>query len=575
MTITNVSVAADGRAEDDENSPFLSIIAREQEETSRARARQPRPGSSRSGGRKEENEAQKQRKDDYLVGILLLLLVVLLWTGSNFLTNTVLTHGYHKPFAVTYFNTSSFFLYLIPFCFLKATSKNNAKRQERRADDIEEQNVMRWWEKLGFRLPEGYQISLNPTEHGGYLSIPSTNGNVEDDACAPAVTHCHRTEGAAGTGFGPHAATETLLRGRLLCNSSSVDILRSATFAPRPSSIDGRRPASILSVSGGAAAGSHTSRRPSQDRAGSNAGSDTFPDQLALAASSGDAAVPVSPRLPPLTLRQTSFLSLQFTLVWFLANYSLNAGLGLTSVASGTTLSSASGFFTLALGTLFAVERFTWTKLVAVAISFTGVAMVTWADAGLIDRIEIGNDATLLGTLAAPINVIAGDLLSLASAFFYAIYVTLLKLKIGSEDRVSMPLFFGFVGLFNITLLWPFGLLLHLTKLEPFAWPSDWLTWAGVATNMAITFTSDFAYLLAMLKSSPLIATVGLSLTIPLAVIGDVLRGSHSGGTQAIIGSAMVLLSFVAIGLADNALIDSQDNDTFSSELSLQGEEDD
>jgi solute carrier family 35 protein F5 len=46
-----------------------------------------------------------------------------------------------------------------------------------------------------------------------------------------------------------------------------------------------------------------------------------------------------------------------------------------------------------------------------------------------------------------------------------------------------------------------------------------------------------------MLKSSPLIATVGLSLTIPLAMLGDIARGSHSGGLQADAGSVMVLVS--------------------------------
>lgn len=125
----------------------------------------------------------------------------------------------------------------------------------------------------------------------------------------------------------------------------------------------------------------------------------------------------------------------------------------------------------------------------------------------------------------------------------YAVYVTLLKLRIGSEDRVSMPLFFGFVGAFNILAMWPVGLVLSLTSIEPFEWPSDTLTWIGILVNMSITFVSDFAYLLAMLKSSPLLATVGLSLTIPLAVAGDLIRGSHSGGAQADLGSVIVLVS--------------------------------
>lgn len=125
----------------------------------------------------------------------------------------------------------------------------------------------------------------------------------------------------------------------------------------------------------------------------------------------------------------------------------------------------------------------------------------------------------------------------------YALYVSLLKKRIGSESRVSMPLFFGFVGLINIVCLWPAGLLLHLTSLERIELPQGALMWAGVATNMAITFVSDMAYLVAMLKSSPLVATVGLSLTIPLALLIDLARGSHSGGVQADIGSVLVLVS--------------------------------
>lgn len=232
-------------------------------------------------------------------------------------------------------------------------------------------------------------------------------------------------------------------------------------------------------------------------------------------------------------------------IVWFLANYCLNVSLKLTSVASATTLSSASGFFTLALGSLAGVEVFSLPKLLAVSMSFTGVLLVMRADS-----------SSFLGVLQQPAadNPFLGDLLALASAFFYTVYVVLLKKRIGDESRVSMPLFFGFVGVFNITLMWPVGLLLHFTGVELLEWPSTRLMWTGVVVNMSITFVSDMAYLLAMLKSSPLVATVGLSLTIPLATLGDALRGSHTGGLQSYWGSFIVLASFVAIGLADRAL---------------------
>lgn len=51
----------------------------------------------------------------------------------------------------------------------------------------------------------------------------------------------------------------------------------------------------------------------------------------------------VSQVLPPLTVRETRELALVFCFLWFLANWSLNAALDYTSVASATILSSMSG----------------------------------------------------------------------------------------------------------------------------------------------------------------------------------------------------------------------------------------
>lgn len=51
--------------------------------------------------------------------------------------------------------------------------------------------------------------------------------------------------------------------------------------------------------------------------------------------------------------------------------------------------------------------------------------------------------------------------------------------------------------------------------------------------------------------TSPLAVTLGLSLTIPLAVIGDLARGTKIGGLSLLFGAALVLAGFVAVGWAD------------------------
>lgn len=47
--------------------------------------------------------------------------------------------------------------------------------------------------------------------------------------------------------------------------------------------------------------------------------------------------------LPPLDARETAELALAFCLLWFFANWSVNASLSYTTVASATIVSSTSG----------------------------------------------------------------------------------------------------------------------------------------------------------------------------------------------------------------------------------------
>lgn len=69
---------------------------------------------------------------------------------------------------------------------------------------------------------------------------------------------------------------------------------------------------------------------------------------------------------------------------------------------------------------------------------------------------------------------------------------------------------------------------------------------------MFITFTSDYLYVVAMLKTTPLVVTVGLSLTIPLAIVGDLALGKATHA-QVLIGASLVVFGFVMVGKAENS----------------------
>ncbi|KAI0931924.1 hypothetical protein AcW1_000803 [Taiwanofungus camphoratus] len=260
----------------------------------------------------------------------------------------------------------------------------------------------------------------------------------------------------------------------------------------------------------------------------------------------------VAADLAPLTTRQTARLAAVFCLLWFIANWSVNASLDYTSVASATILSSMSGFFTLGIGRIFRVEALTIVKFVAVVSSFGGVALVSLSDSsqpqspGAVSYVRLRADR--LTTFAS--KHILGDALALLSALFYALYVILLKVRIRQESRIDMQLFFGFVGLFNILFCWPIGIILHFTGVEKFELPHGSSVVLALLINMAITLSSDYIYVLAMLKTTPLVVTIGLSLTMPLAVLGDFFLAKPVKG-QVVVGAAVVLCSFVLVGLED------------------------
>jgi len=162
-------------------------------------------------------------------------------------------------------------------------------------------------------------------------------------------------------------------------------------------------------------------------------------------------------------------------------------------------------------------------------------------------------------------HVIIGNILALISALFYALYVILLKVSIKAEYRIDMQLFFGFVGLFNIVSLWPLGLMLHLTGGEIFELPHTKQAVYAIVLNMIITLSSDYFYAIAMLKTTPLVVTVGLSLTIPIAVVGDFIRNRPTHGIV-IIGATLVVMSFIALGL-ENSKVQEGTTQTTREEL--------
>nr|OQO17985.1 hypothetical protein B0A51_12027 [Rachicladosporium sp. CCFEE 5018] len=247
---------------------------------------------------------------------------------------------------------------------------------------------------------------------------------------------------------------------------------------------------------------------------------------------------------PQLSLHETSRLALEFCLLWFAANYFVSACLSYTTVASSTILTSTSSVFTLLFGALFRVEIFTSRKCLAVFASLAGIALIS-----SIDFSGENNDADHRGDFPkkAPWEIALGDGLALLSAVLYGLYAVFMKSRIRDESRVNMPLFFGLVGLFNVLLLWPGFFVLHFTGVEIFEMPPTRRVLGIIMANSVASLVSDVAWAYAVLLTSPIVVTVGLSLTIPLSLVGQVVLNGQTTGALYWVGAVIVVLSFVFV----------------------------
>ncbi|KAM0285999.1 hypothetical protein ACHAQH_001188 [Verticillium albo-atrum] len=243
-----------------------------------------------------------------------------------------------------------------------------------------------------------------------------------------------------------------------------------------------------------------------------------------------------------LTLRETAFLSFEFCMLWFIANYFASACLQYTSVASVTILTSTSSVWTLLFCAALRLETFSVRKLLGVLASLAGVVLISTIDlSGSSDENRGSFPHKTTGQIAL------GDGMAFLSAIIYGVYVTVMKWRVGNEERVDMQLFFGLVGVFNLVMLWPVFFVLHWTGVETFEMPPTAEIWVVILVNSLSSFISDISWAYAMLLTTPVLVTVGLSLTIPLSLVGEMIQYSQYSSWVYWAGAAIVFMSFVFV----------------------------
>lgn len=231
------------------------------------------------------------------------------------------------------------------------------------------------------------------------------------------------------------------------------------------------------------------------------------------------------------THHKTARTALMFCVLWFIANYSFQLALEPGETAMVTLLSSTSSFFTMLLAAIFPSaggDNFTFSKFVAVIMSVAGTTMVS------------------LSELNEP-HMTKGIALAVMSAFFYAAYLVLVKRKNDTEERIDLPLFFGFVGICNIFLMWPLFFVLNFSRIEPFELPNQKQFAVLFLNGLVGTVLSEAIWLWGCLLTSSLIGTLALTLQIPIAMLFDYFFRGKWYPPLFYLGSIPMVLSLVFV----------------------------
>ncbi|XP_041003436.1 uncharacterized transporter C405.03c-like [Juglans microcarpa x Juglans regia] len=248
-----------------------------------------------------------------------------------------------------------------------------------------------------------------------------------------------------------------------------------------------------------------------------------------------------------LSTKEVATLGLFIGPIWFLSEYFMNAALERTSVASTTILFSTSGLFVILIESMMGQASVNVVNLVSVSVSMAGVVMTTygktWAENESQSNTSLDRNQSFLGYVFA-----------LLSAMTDGLFTVLLKKFAGEEgEKVDLQKLFGYIGLVILVSLWWLVLPLTALGIEPkFMVPdSAKMVEFLVANCFAGSFLSDYFWALGVVWTTPLVAALGASLTIPLAMLEDmVIHGRHYSIIY-ILGSLQVFLGFVIANLSD------------------------
>jgi solute carrier family 35, member F5 len=260
------------------------------------------------------------------------------------------------------------------------------------------------------------------------------------------------------------------------------------------------------------------------------------------------------------TLRETAFIAMWLCPLWFALNYTYNLSLSRTSIASTTILSATSGLWTMLLAIWILKDKWNIKNVFGVVATILGAVLVSVSDTDDNDGDDSSSDTqhhTFLGAMFA-----------LLSAVFYSCYTIAIDYKIRDENAIDMQVLFGLIGFFNFIGLWPLFFILNWMGVESLEMPSGRVMMFLAINGMFGSVLSDYLWARSVLLTTPLIATLGLSMTIPVAMIVDLVWHHTHYGVWYIVGSLAVVSGFVLVNMKHHAEVkdEGEEDRSYSSD---------
>ncbi|EFO87310.1 hypothetical protein CRE_19588 [Caenorhabditis remanei] len=214
-----------------------------------------------------------------------------------------------------------------------------------------------------------------------------------------------------------------------------------------------------------------------------------------------------------------------FVVFWVGANYPYVRALLLITPSVATSISACNAAFVYILAIILLGDKVNIFKIFSVVLAIGGVVVISLDNEMRIEWL--------------------GILFAFISAFMAAVYKVSFKRIIGNASLGDVSLFMTCLGFLNLTINWVPALILALTGVETlhFAY-APWGPMLGAALlSMAFNFTINFG--IALLN--PLVVSVGMLCGIPLNTVIDILFRGLEATPLFIIGTCLIILSFLLI----------------------------